>query len=109
MRVKAFELRDAATFIPVMAIQMTTDEANVRESWLLRRAGYGGIDCVMLVDMRGGRKAEYDHYSWNDRTFQTAHAYIIQNFDSMLDGEVICVEFLLGEREQPKTTELGEY
>jgi hypothetical protein len=54
--------------------------------------------------------ATNDPYSWGirnkgPRTFPVAHNWIIDHFDEISDGDVIDVEFILGETKQPKTTE----
>lgn len=64
METKIFEIRDRATFIPVMATKMKSDD-NV-ERWYLRRMGYG-VDCnlIMVVPLQGGM-AEYSFYKWGE-------------------------------------------
>jgi len=116
MIVKALEVRDAATFIPVIAIKMVPDyvfrfDETTPERYLLRRAGYNFDDpCVVLVRMECSgvdRNATYDPYSWGggSRTMTVAHDYIIKNFDNLNSGDVIDVEFILGETNQPKQSE----
>lgn len=108
---KMFELRDHATFIPVIAVLVDPAAAEVEsEAWLLRRCGYpyGKVN-VILLNARGdvGKTANgtCDPFDWNDRTYQTAHNYIIDNWNSLVDGQVICVEHILGERTTPKESE----
>lgn len=105
MIVKALEVRDRSTFIPVLAVQMTP--SNYEQKYLLRRAGYGGEHtCVMLSQLEGG-KIHYDPYEWeaNERTMPEAHKYIEQNFNELKDGDVIDVEFILGESTEKKISE----
>lgn len=53
-----------------------------------------------------GVKAEYDPYSWGpSRTLRVVHGHIIQHWDELKSGDVIDVEFLLGERPEPKVSE----
>jgi hypothetical protein len=115
MTVKLFEIRDAATFIAAMATQLRSrDEA---EFYLLRRAGYSKEQIafdrprelepyVLLTNLDGRSPCNYDVYNWHgNRTMQVAHAFIIEHWDTLQSGAVIDVEFILGERPAPKTSE----
>ena len=108
LQVKLLELRDRATFIPVMAANANSwDEA---EAFLLRRAGYSndGRPIILLVDLNGGRKAHYDPYAWGDRTFAIAHHYITLHWDMLKTGDVVDVEYILGETTTKKLSERVE-
>lgn len=116
MIVKAFEVRDRCTFIPVFAVKMTPGEQNgdsvEKERYLLHRAGYTYFDdsCVVLCRMEASgvdRNATYDPYAWGGgtRTYQVAHQYIIDHFDELESGAVVDVEFILGETKEPKKSE----
>ena len=103
MQVKTFEVRDCGTFIPVFA--MSTRPANEEQRFLLGRAGFG-IDPLVIMGPLHGGGASYDPYSWDDaRTLHVAHQYITEHFERMEDGEVVCVEFILGERDAPTVSE----
>lgn len=103
MLTKLFEVRDAATFIPVVAIKMTA--GSDQENFLMRRAGYSiGGDCVLLSKLDGG-PAQYDEYDWGSRTMIKAHHYIRNNFDKLNSGEVIDVEHIMGITPKPKISE----
>lgn len=105
METKILEVRDAATFIPVLATAMKSD--NPIEKWYLKRTGYSrNRPLVMIVPTYGGR-AEYDPYKWGEspRTLFIAHEYIEENWDSLKTGDVVCVETILGERGAPKISE----
>lgn len=105
---KLFELRDKGTFVPVIATRLEpTGEA---ERYLLARTGYGSNkdaqrQYVMLWKLEGG-PATYDVYDWRSRTLQVAHDHILKHFDELKAGQVIDVEYLLGESEQPKESEM---
>lgn len=103
MNVKTFEVRDSATFIPIVAILCQT-QTNERDDYLMRRAGYGNAPCVLITKLSGGR-SEYDAYSWGDRTMTCAHHYIEKNFNALETGAVVDVEFILNETRQPKISE----
>ena len=96
--VKLFEIRDRATFIPAMAIQVSGEDG-----YLMRRAGFQS-PMVYLVALATER-ACYDPYNWGNRTMANAHNYIAENWDQLGDGDVIDVEFILGETTAPKRSE----
>jgi len=76
---------------------------------LLLRAGFDSITaCVILVHLNCAginRNATYDPYAWGDRTFFVAHQYIERNWGSLESGEVLDVEYILGESKTPKVSE----
>lgn len=108
--VKALEVRDKMTLIPVFAMKMTADNADQRH--LLRAAGYstlyGDHPLIMLGYLHKGQ-ATYNPYDWGDsRTMKVAHQYITDNYDTLKDGDVVDVEFILGETTTPKISERFE-
>jgi len=60
----------------------------------------------MITALTGERKASADPYFWGDRTFTTAHFYITQEWAQLTSGDVVDVEFILGERTEPKLSEI---
>jgi len=46
-----------------------------------------------------------DPYGWKGRTMPVAHNYIIENWEEIRDGDVIDVEFILGETTVKKVSE----
>lgn len=106
MEIKTLELRDHATFIPVICIRPVPD--NEAQRYLLRRDGYAGDErehCIIMIDAQC-RGVAYDPYDWRDaRTKRTAHLYIAEHWGELKDGDVIDVQFILGERPEPKTSE----
>lgn len=111
MITKTFEIRDKATFIPVLAIKLRPGCEPDR--YLLARAGFGRSSAqqdeyVMVVKIDGGDgKAVTDVYDWSgvSRTMRVAHDYIIKHFNELNSGEVVCVEYILSERDTPKISE----
>lgn len=116
--IKFVEIRDRGTFIPAMAIRL--DPVSEEERWLLARAGYGeDVDTqrgyVLLIQIDGGSgRSECDPYEWarlrysrraSGRTMASAHVYMLQHWDSLASGDVIDVEYLLGETKTKKTSE----
>src|SRR5712664_4097777 len=107
METKTFEIRDSATFIPCLAIRMKA-QGNMRDRYLLRRAGYedrdGGRDLIFLIHLNSNT-GRYSPFDWGNRTMVEAHRYIEANFDDLPTGEVIDVEFILGESKTRKLSE----
>lgn len=105
MKTKLLEIRDRCTLIIVLAVDMQPD--NDEQRWALRRYGYpcDGRPNVMIMHANGEREASNDPYFWQDRTMTEAHQYIIENWPKLKDGDVIDVEFILGETKAPKISE----
>ena len=108
MKLKILEIRDVATMIPVVAIDMNPD--NDTQRWYLRRLGFPcnwqpnialfHLDC-------SGQPVWNDPYGWKGeaRTWPVAHDWIIDHWRELKDGSVVCVETILGERKIPKESE----
>lgn len=98
---KMFEVRDRGTCISVVATKLQSQDKS--EEYLLGRAGfYGdGFPYVLLTHMETF-KSTFDAYKWDDRSMRTAYRYIQQNFDNLETGDVIDVEFILGETKQSR-------
>jgi hypothetical protein len=98
-----FEVRDYATFIPVICIEIETE--NDMEEYLLGRMGFSDVmRYIQLVWISAG-KTEYDPFRWNDRTMFNAHKYIRENWDDLETGAVIDVQYILGETPNKKVSE----
>lgn len=96
--VKLLEIRDRATFIPAMAIRVSGEDG-----WLMRRAGFES-PMVYLVALATER-ACYDPYTWGNRTMGNAHLWVEQHWYELNDGDVVDVEFILGETTTKKISE----
>jgi hypothetical protein len=103
MIVKLLEVRDRKTFVPVYAI--STQPSNEGQGYLLRRCGFAYGGQIIVARLNGGGKSTCAPYEWGDRTMQAAHLYIEQNFHALSDGDVVDVEFILGETSEPKISE----
>lgn len=110
MVVKLFELRDRFTFIPVMAIKLVSESE--QERFLLSKAGYGigysdHLKYILLLRINGdhivGSSDCYDH--GGGRTMGEAHNFIYKNWNELTSGDVIDVEYILGETNQKKDSE----
>jgi hypothetical protein len=99
METKLFEIRDRGTFVPAMAIRVSG-----ADGYLMRRAGFDS-PMVYLV-MLATEKCRYDPYNWdNMRTMGNAHNFIQAQWDTLTTGDVVDVEFILGETLEPKQSE----
>jgi hypothetical protein len=114
MHIKVLEVRDALTFIPVIAICVAGKDDF--ERYLVAKAGYGLTfdeqkEFVLMSPLVGGfsNRIEYDHHKWEDqRTLGNAHKYIREKFWGLQTGEVIDIEFILGEKSEPKKSQRTE-
>lgn len=110
-KTKTFEVRDKGTFIPCIGIAIygrhtlqNEHTPNELDLYLARRAGYEER-CILFTRMNGDGRIYYDPTYWNDRTMFAAHRYITENWKDLKSGQVIDVEFILGETKEPKKSE----
>lgn len=98
---KVLEIRDSGTFIPAIAIRVDNSH------YLSRRAGFVEHSAILLTDLNGGRKACFDPYDWDGgaRTMPVAHDYITKHWDSLVNGDVVDVQFIIGETKEKKLSE----
>lgn len=94
VQVKFFEVRDSGTLIPVMVTSFTGSDHP-----LIRYAGFDPGACAIVLCKLVNCIAHYDPYDWpdNPRTMREAHLAIEKQWESLKDGDVIDVEFELGE------------
>lgn len=106
MEVKCLEIRDEGTFIPVICIRPVPE--NEAQRYLLRRDGYRGDPserCIIMIDAQC-RGVAYDCYDWRDgRTKGHAHQFIADHWYELQDGDVVDVQFILGETPTAKQSE----
>ena len=105
MITKMLEIRDEGTCIPVIAIRMVGGSAV--EDRFLRRCGYPqdghGVVLMTLSDQRTNSEA----YGWSGcRTMTAAHNFIIDNFDTLYEGQVVDVRVILGEETEAAEPEI---
>lgn len=114
MQVKCLEIRDKGTFIAALAVDMnpgmiggSDPDTWTNRRYLLRRCGYAcdGEPNIILARLDGGGQATNDPYEWGDRTWSVAHKHIIEHWAELKDGDVVCVEHILGERAEPNVSE----
>jgi len=111
METKLFEVRDRMTFIPVIAIKLSS--SSEAERYLLAMAGYGlqSIEQEKHILVGKAQTGEL-HYAYQHhpgypgvRTMGIAHQHILKHYEEMNSGDVLDVEFILGEVEQPKISQ----
>lgn len=103
---KVFEIRDRMTCVPILAIAITADHSD--QGRLCHRAGFGPHNrYILYAPLDGGRFTEitYDPFHWSDRTHTAAHQFIIDQWDTLTPGQVVDVQFILGETTAPKPRE----
>lgn len=109
MKSKIFEVRDRGTLVPVMATMVSnnTGEDSYEDS-LMARAGYGTYGMVIMTILETG-ESKNDPYKWDNssRTFREAHQYIYLNYFKLNSGDVIDVEYILGETTIKKESEVN--
>jgi len=126
MLAKLFEVRDRATFIPVIAVHLAPTTPIIcnrnllelpsdhpAELYLLNVLGYSGgqrtdFTPYILLARASCGDAHYDPNHWMDRTMKTAHKYITENWIQINSGDVVDVEFILGETTEPKKSQRHE-
>jgi hypothetical protein len=109
METKILEIRDARTFIAVLCVNMQSSGDAARH-YYLRRYGYpcdGRPNIGMTTLSADGDPFCNDPYGWNNRarTRPMAHKYIIEHWEELKDGDVVDVQFILGETDIPKISE----
>lgn len=108
--IKILEIRDRATFIPVIAIRLD-ENFQEDELRLMKFVGYGIDDkshnnYTILIKLSDVNSTNYDPYEWGDRTMLHSHKYIHENWKDLKTRDVIDVEYILGESSTKKTSQV---
>lgn len=107
-QIKFFEVRDHMTTIPMCAVAVEVPAGPSREHAILRRAGWNHERGIYMFHLgQDGMKVCFDPYTWGDRTRKTVHLYIKENWDNLVDGQLLDVRVILGETTEPCETEMG--
>lgn len=102
---KLVEIRDIGTRVEALAVKMSPDRAE--EFPFLRDLGFGSDSRLVYLIKAETQEAHYDPFCWgNTRTMRNAHRYIQKHFDELPDFGVVDVEYILGETDKPKTSEI---
>lgn len=99
--IKIVEIRDRATFIPAMAVKMVPDGGI--EEFLFKQIGYRHGNCILLLSLEAPWHSARSSDKWTTgaRTMPVAHKWIEDNWNSIVNCQVIDVEFILKEVEKP--------
>jgi hypothetical protein len=110
MEAKTIEIRDRMTFIPALAVSLKP--GNLDDLYLLVRGGYdvapgSKVNYVVLWRLEGGGPMYWSPDDWGDqpRTMKAAHEHIWLHWNEVESGDVVDVEFILGETDEPKVSE----
>lgn len=103
MECKILEVLDSMTYIPVLAVLLEPEiEA---EEYHLGRAGFRGGVFVLLYKLQTNQ-AHWDPANWAaNRTLLVAHEHIGRNWAELHSGDVVDVEYLLGETPAPRKSQ----
>lgn len=121
---KILEMRDMMTMWPVLCVDMNPgpvfstenpdpaskqlEQHMARVYHMRNRCGYpcDGRPNIGITHLTAnGDKFCNDPFYWREIRKQVAHSYIIDNWDTLRDGDVIDVEFILGEKREKKVSE----
>ena len=109
MDAKIIEIRDEATFIAVLCVDMNPDiDDDFTQRYYLRREGYScnGKPNILITRLSAdGAPATNDPYYWQGRTWPVAHHYILEHWAELENGSVVDVSYILGETDKPKISE----
>lgn len=113
METKLIEVRDIGTRVEVLAIRLgSTNEA---EQFILASAGYGRgpwefSTYVLLIDLNTPLRiwlnsTECDMAHRMTRTYPITHKELEDHWDKYQSGDVLDVQFVLGETTEPKKSD----
>lgn len=111
MQIKILEVRDEGTCIPMLCIDMNNPANPAQAEWMRRRGfpldGRPNIAMTPLdCDYKSRGNITNDPLEWGDRTRAIAHDHIIHQWGALRDGDVVDVQFILGETKEKKVSEL---
>jgi hypothetical protein len=106
MKFWVVEIRDEATCIPALAIQMLAEDY-AADYWIHGRCGHPrdgtGLALMKLTD----GQCHFDPYDWvGNRTMTNAHNWMRDNMGELVHGGVVDVRFILGEADKPAESEV---
>ncbi len=106
MVTKLFEIRDSMTFIPAIAICPQDGNPTEEERYLIRRVGYTGHPRILLSNLAGRGPMNCDPNDWTtNNTMRLAHKYIEEHWFTLVSGEVIDIEYIVGRTKTKKVSE----
>jgi hypothetical protein len=104
---KYLEIRDRGTYVGAYAFKI--NPKNIPSIKIVRRAGFGPQKPYIMLGRLDSNLCTYSPYEHNSpRTMKVAHLYIIREWDSIKSGDIIDIEFILGETDKPKESDNGK-
>lgn len=111
METKLFEVRDRGTFIPAVCIKLSP--SNIEERYLIAMAGYGlqpkkQSEYILMGKLNelNFQDSPFGHPGFPIvRTMGMAHQHVQKNWDELKSGDVIDVEFIMGETTEKKESQ----
>jgi hypothetical protein len=116
IEVKMLELRDKGTFIPVIALRVREEGSGTQEGWLIRKSGWARFQSGYYL-FNSGDSGKHFAISLGDpeflhtqtfpvdRTYTVAFTYIASHWNEFSSGDVVDVQYILGETDSPKISE----
>ena len=112
MEVKWLEIRDRGTLIPAFAFT-TAQFYEAKDAGLIKQAGFAIGEHYVILGRFHESAMNWDSEEWGDvrasppeRTMTVAHRWISRNWAGIQSGDVIDVEFILGDTDRPKTSDV---
>lgn len=101
---KTIEIRDRGTFVPALATRVECENGQSQDCYLLGRAGHRRT-FIVLTHLQTGH-SHWDPGCWDQtRTMRQAHRLLLEIWHKLDSGDVLDVEYLLGETPRPKLSE----
>lgn len=112
MEYKMIEVRDAMTTLPVLFIR-PLPAANAQEKWMWKRAGFAETQDYTIpleIGAIGSLKFKVPYSSGlydprTERTMYHATVYVEEHWAELKNGDLVGVEFMLGESKLKKHTD----
>ena len=114
MENKLIEVRDVGTTLSILFIRLSA--GSVSESFLLSRVGYGRRpqEYIVAIDLIHPLRIWLNPFetrmaTQGARTLYSAHEEMTRNWEKYNSGDVLDVQYVLGETRHPKTSERFSY
>jgi len=101
MRAIILEVRDRATCIGVLAVELSGESR--LENTMLTNMGwdlnYPSVSLTILSSGCSNSRTELNPYLWTDRTMHNAHRHIQKHFHELDTGDIVDVRVILEEQD----------
>jgi len=96
---KTVELRDNMTMMPVVILRHSRNDWQTNGVRLWRAVGYNDDDIILMPLAHLERTAGQPEVG--GRTLREFHLWVYNHWDEVVDGGVVDVRVILGERDEP--------